>query len=301
MTDVEIRCAIEEPALLGESPFWHPDEQVLYYCDIAGRELRRHDPATGELRRHRFDTDVACCAPVLGGGLLLAMRSGLWLFDPSRGAMRRLAEPPYDPAHERYNDGKCDAAGRFWCGTVYEPKKPPLAALYCYDRGELNRAAAGVTTSNGLAWSPDGRTMYWSDTPAHVIQALDFDVGSGEISNRRVWKQFAPKAEGQSPGDYGGRPDGAAMDAEGHLWVAMYEGQRLLRIAPDARIVADIALPVRCPTMPCFGGADLKTLYVTSARHNRPAEELASQPWAGGVLALRVEVPGLPANFARLT
>lgn len=293
--------AVAEPALLGESPLWHPDEQVLYYTDVPGFELRRFDPATGALQRWSFDTEVACCAPVMGGGLLLALRSGFWHFDPVTQARRLVAAPPYDPARERYNDGKADAAGRMWCGTIYEPRQPALAALYCLDHGEVVRKAEGVTNSNGLAWSPDGRTLYWSDTTAHTIYALDFEVQTGEISNRRVFARFPARGPGQPLDAYGGRPDGAAVDAEGGLWVAMYEGRRVLRLRPDGSVDRELTLPVRCPTMPCFGGPDLKTLYITTARQNRSDFELAQQPWAGCVLSLRVEVPGLPANFARLS
>lgn len=296
----DVELAVAEPALLGESPLWHPQDRVLYYCDIAGHELRRHDPATGRLDRWRFDSDVACCAPLHGGGLLLGLRSGFWRFDPASGERVLVAAPRYDPAHERYNDGKADPAGRMWCGTLYEPRTAPLAALYCLDHGRLSRRADGVTVSNGLAWSPDARAMYWADTTAHTIWRFDFDPASGALSQRRVFAQFARRAEGQSLDDYGGRPDGAAVDARGHVWVAMYEGQRLVELAPDGSLVAEHRLPVRCPTMPAFGGADLRTLYVTTARHNRPADELAAQPWAGSVLALRVEAPGLPANAARL-
>lgn len=290
-----IDCAVDTPAQLGESPLWHPDEQVLYYCDIAGHELRRFDPADGRLDRHRFDTDVGCCAPVSGGGILLALRSGFRLFDPATGAQRLVAAAPYDPARERYNDGKCDAAGRMWCGTVCEPRKP-LAALYCLERGSVSRKAGGSSVSNGLAWSPDSSTMYWSDTSAHTIYAFAFDVQMGAISNRRVFAQFALRADGEPLEAYAGRPDGAAVDSEGHLWVAMYEGQRLVRFAPDGQLVQEVKLPVRCPTMPCFGGADLKTLYITTASQKRPAEELAAQPWAGCVLSMPVQVSGLPAN-----
>ena len=295
-----VRCAVAEPALLGESPLWQPDEQRLYYCDIAGRELRRHDPATGRLDRWVFDSEVACCAPLRGGGLLLALRSGFWRFDPSSGARELVALPDYDPADERYNDGKADAAGRMWCGTLYEPRTAPRAALYCLERGRLTRRADGATVSNGLAWSPDSRAMYWADTTSHTIWRFDFDPQAGEPSQRRVFARFAPGAEGQPLDEYGGRPDGAAVDVRGHLWVAMYEGRRLVEFAPDATLVAEHPLPVRCPTMPAFGGADLRTLYITTARQRRPAEELAAQPWAGAVLAMRVDAPGLPANFADL-
>jgi sugar lactone lactonase YvrE len=294
-----LRCAVELPALLGESPFWHPGEQRLWYCDIAGHELRAFDPASGRLERHAFETDVGCCAPATGGGCVLALRSGFWFFDPASGARRLLAAASYDPAVERYNDGKCDAAGRFWCGTLREPRTPQ-AALYCLERGAVQRKAGGITVSNGLGWSPDARTMYWADTTAHTLYALDFDLASAAIARRRPFARFERRAEGEPLERYGGRPDGAAVDAEGNVWVAMYEGARVLQLAPDGSLLRELPLPVRCPTMPCFGGADLRTLYITTARQNRPADELAREPWAGCVLAISVDVPGLPVNFARL-
>jgi sugar lactone lactonase YvrE len=159
--------------------------------------------------------------------------------------------------------------------------------------------AGGITVSNGLAWSPDGRTMYWSDTAAHVVHALDFDGHDGSLSRRREFARFAPKPDDGGLAGYGGRPDGAAVDVEGAYWVAMFEGQRLLRLSPAGRVLQEVALPVRCPTMPCFGGNDLRTLFVTTSRKQRPADERADQPWAGCVLMARVEVPGLPVHHAQ--
>lgn len=288
------------PSLLGESPFWHPDEQTLWWCDIPGRQLNRYHPASGAHRHWSFQTEVASAAPVPGGDLVLALRDGLWRFDPASGQRSRLAEPPYDPARERFNDGKADPQGRFWVGTIYEPREPALASLHRFSGGRLERMADGVTVSNGLAFSPDGRTLYWSDTRAHAVFALDVDPVDGALSRRRVFAQFPPRAPGQSLDSYGGRPDGAAVDTEGCYWVAMFEGQRLLRLSPRGQTLCELRLPVRCPTMPCFGGADLRTLFVTTSRENRPADELACQPWAGSVLELRVDVPGLPVNFARV-
>lgn len=293
-----VRVAVAAAALLGESPVWHPREQALYYCDIPGHQLQRFDPKRGDLRHWQFDTDVASLAPRLNGQLLLAMRDGLWHFDPVSGERARAAEPPYDPASERFNDGKCDPQGRFWVGTIYEPRDPPRASLSCYSHGRLERRVGGLTVCNGLAWSPDGRTIHWSDTKAHAIYAADFDGANGTLSRQRVFASFPVRRPGQALADYGGRPDGAAMDAEGCYWVAMFEGQRLLRLSPEGEVVREIALPVRCPTMPCFGGPDLRTLYITSSRQNRPAAELVEQPFAGCVLALDVDVPGLPVNFA---
>lgn len=297
-TDDQVRVAVASAALLGESPMWHPGEQVLYYADIPGHQLQRFDPKSGELKHWAFDTDLASFAPMLNSQLLLAMRDGLWHFDPLSGERERVAEPEYDPKLERFNDGKCDPQGRFWVGTIYEPREPPRASLSCFTHGKLKKEVEGLTVANGLAWSPSGRTMHWSDTKAHTIFAADFDPQSGALSRQRVFASFAPKQPGQSLDTYGGRPDGAAMDAEGCYWAAMFEGQRIIRLSPEGELLREVRLPVRCPTMPCFGGPDLKTLYITTSRENRPQAELIEQPYAGCVLALDVDVPGLPANFA---
>ncbi|MEY8878478.1 MAG: SMP-30/gluconolactonase/LRE family protein [Leptothrix sp. (in: b-proteobacteria)] len=297
---LELIHAVSAPMGLGESPMWHPQEQLLYWVDIPGKSLHRLDPRTGEARHWDFPCEPACCAAVLGGGLLLGMRDGLWRFDPQTSKRHLLAEPPYDPAKERFNDGKADPHGRFWVGTIYEPREPALAALYRYADGEVKRMAGDITVSNGLGWSLDGQTLYWSDTKAHAIHAFDFNPADGSVSGRRLWRQFPVKQADQPLDTYGGRPDGAAVDSEGCYWVAMFEGQRLLRLSPQGETLQEMHLPVRCPTMPCFGGADLRTLYITTAREKRPAAELAEQPLAGCVLAVRVPVPGLPTHWARL-
>jgi sugar lactone lactonase YvrE len=291
--------AVSSPCLLGESPFWHPLEACLYWCDIPGKRLHRLDPATGESRHWDFDCEPASCAPMLDGTLLLAMRDGLWRFDPQRSERQRLAAPPYDMARERFNDGKCDPAGRFWVGTIWEPRDGPKAALYRFDHGELDRMADGVTVSNGLAWSPDGRVQYWSDTKAHTIYRMDADPVDGSLSGRQVFASFPVKQAGQDLATYGGRPDGATVDQDGCYWSSMFEGGRLLRIAPSGEVLAEVLLPVKCPTMMCFGGPDLRTLYVTTARENRSPAELLETPLAGCVLAFEVETPGLPVHFAR--
>jgi len=288
-------------SLLGESPFWHPQEQALYWIDIPGRAIQRFDPLSLDHQRWPLPDagEPGSIAPLQSGGLLLAARDGFWRFDTRSGERELLLKPPYDPAGQRWNDGKADPQGRFWVGSL-DDKRAPNAALYRFDGDRLERMVPDAAVSNGLAWSPDGRTMYWSDTKAHRIEAFDFDGSDGSLSRRRVFKQF-PLKPAEGPLDaYGGRPDGAAMDSEGHLWVSMFEGQRLLKLAPDGTELASIPLPVRCATMPCFGGADLKTLFVTTARENRPADELAAQPWAGRVLQMRVDVPGLPVNVVAL-
>ncbi|MEO5734296.1 MAG: SMP-30/gluconolactonase/LRE family protein [Rubrivivax sp.] len=297
----DISALAVPPAQVGESPFWHPDEEALYWVDIPGRALHRYKPAAGEHRQWGLKAEPGCIAPLRGGQLLMARRDGLWRFDPATAASRRLAAPPFKPTSQRFNDGKADPQGRLWAGTVDDAREPK-AALYRWDGESLTRQRRDISNANGLAFSPDGRTLYHADTQAHRIDAFDFDPVEGSLSAQRVFAQFPLKPAGHDPqsgpGSYGGRPDGAAVDADGNYWVAMFEGQRLLQLAPDGRELQSIALPVRCPTMPCFGGADLRTLYVTSARAGRSEAELAEQPLAGSVLVLRVAVPGLPVNFA---
>jgi sugar lactone lactonase YvrE len=168
--------------------------------------------------------------------------------------------------------------------------------LHAMVDGQKDGVNLGVVTANGLAWSPDGRTAYWADTAAHQVRAFDFDAASGQLTHARVFHQAAHKPAGWvwgSAAPYGGRPDGAAVDSKGCYWSAQYEGQRLLRISPKGEVLAEVTTPVPCPTMPCFGGPDLKTLFITSSRHGRSLQELATHPDAGCVFAIRVEVAGL--------
>lgn len=289
----------DEPDALGESPFWHPDELALYWVDIAGQALRRANAFTGAHERWALPSEPGCVAPCRGGGLVLALRDGIYTAAGWGAPLTRVAVAPYDSRSHRFNDGRVDAEGRLWVGTLYAPRDRADAALYCLDAQGLHRMAGGATTGNGLAFAPDGRTLYWADTADHVVRAWSRDPLTGALSAPREFHRFAPKPAGWQPGDpgYGGRPDGAAVDIEGHYWVAMYEGGRLLRLDPAGQVVGEWTVPVRCPTMPCFGGDDLRTLYLTSARQGRSPEELAACPASGQVLWTRVDVPGLPVNF----
>ena len=281
--------------LLGESPLWHPTEHALYAVDIPGRQVLRWRAGADAPDIWPQAAEPGCIAARAAGGLVVARRDGLWTLDTATGAQERLAAPPYDAARLRFNDGKVDPAGRFWIGSISDARAPE-AALYRLDGATFSAQVPGLTTTNGIAWSPDGRRMHWSDTKAHRIYVADYDVATGALSSHRGFAEFAPKVDGQP---YGGRPDGAAMDAEGCYWVAMFEGGCLLRLAPSGEVVARIELPATCPTMPAFGGADGRTLFVTTAREKRPADELARQPLAGAVLQLRVDVPGMPATLTQ--
>ncbi|MBB3283491.1 SMP-30/gluconolactonase/LRE family protein [Mitsuaria sp. BK037] len=286
------------PALLGESPFWHPLEQCLYYVDIPGKALFRLDSGAATPTRWALNDEPGCVVPLVGGGLLIPQRNGLWRFDPATGEYLKLLDPPYDASKRRFNDGKADAQGRLWVGTIDDARQPE-SALYCLREGVFVPMKDGITTSNGLGWSPDGRSMYWADTKAHEIYCMAFDAASGTLGEREVFARFAPRGADQPLETYGGRPDGAAVDVEGGYWVAMMEGQQLLRLSPSGELLTRVELPVRCATMPTFGGADLRTIFVTTAREKRSEAELAAQPWAGCVLKMRVPVAGLPVQFAR--
>ena len=288
---------------LAESPFWHPQEQTLYWIDIAGRQLVRSNVYMGTVQRWSMPCEPGCIAPAVGGGLVVALRDGIYRAPVWGGALHWLVRLPYDPVTVRANDGKCDALGRFWVGTVDETKSAGAGAWYCIDARhgavQVQQMAAGVLTANGLAWSPQGDCLYWADTPRHAVRAWTYAVHENVLTEERSFAQFAPKPSGWDFKDarYAGRPDGAAVDAHGNYWVAMYEGRRLCKIAPDGTLLCTLPTPVQCPTMPCFGGEDFKTLYLTSARTGRSAAELADFPQSGGLFYTRVDTPGLPVKF----
>ena len=297
-----------QPCELGESPFWHPDEQRLYWVDIQARQVFRCDVVTGTAENWVMPSEPGCIAPVRtngkSSGLVIALRDGIYRARQWGGALQRLAPAPYDVTTTRFNDGKADPRGRFWAGTMYEPRDKPDARLFSMDcRGGaaplLELKAGDATIANGLAWSPDAGTLYWSDTTAHLTRAWDWDAESNTLSRGRVFRQWPRKPEGWQFGmaGYGGRPDGAAVDVEGNYYVAMFEGARVVKLSPSGELLATLAVPAQCPTMPCFGGADLKTLYLTTARHHRPAAERQAWPDSGCVFSLRVDVPGLSVNF----
>jgi sugar lactone lactonase YvrE len=303
---------ITEPSELAECPFWHPQEGMLYWVDIAGFQIKRANVFMGTVESWTMAIDgvpsePGCMAPARSGGLVIALRDRIVRARTWGGELQTISRFHHDPKTTRFNDGKCDPQGRFWAGTMFEPRTARHAELFCLDaRGHtkprVERKADNATIANGLAWSPDAKTMYWADTPQHIVHAWDYDLQSSGMTRHRVFKQFDPKPEGWRPfqpdnGGYLGRPDGASVDVQGNYWVAMYEGQRVLKISPQGEILQNIAAPVLCTTMPCFGGDDMQTLFLTSARHGRSAEDLAIQPELGCVFSMRVDVPGLPVNF----
>lgn len=275
--------------LLGESPLWDPDDEALYWIDIAGMAVHRFHTDSKVHHSWPLPAEPGCIARRAGGGLVVAMRSGISVLDTTNGSLTPLVDAPYDTRRMRFNDGRCDARGRLWTGTLYDPRDKPAGSLFCLERGVLRDVENPVTVSNGVAFSIDYRTLYHADTTAHRIAAYDFDLASGRLGNSRILKQFSTD---RSSNNYGGRPDGAAVDSENAYWCAMYEGGRILRLSPNGDVLKEITLPAKCPTMIAFGGTDLRTLYITTARHNRSDTELQQFPLSGRVLSLRVDVQG---------
>jgi sugar lactone lactonase YvrE len=286
----DIQVAYDQPMAVGECPLWHHDEKRLYWVDIDGFAVHRLDPGSGEHTEWKMDTEPSALAIHASGGLVVAQRAGLVHLDTRDGTITPIAAAPYDTSTIRFNDGRVDPAGRFWIGGRDELGDRHAAAMFVLERGRLHEHwPQRMKNSNGLGFSPDGRTMYHTDTGTHRIDRYDFDPATGLASNPQPFHQFAANKGTPS---YGGRPDGAAVDSAGNYWCAMFEGGRLLCFAPDGRQLHEVTLPVRCPTMIAFGDDDLRTLYMTTAGLKRPAEERAQYPLSGCVLSVRVDIPG---------
>lgn len=271
---------------LGESPVWSIAEQALYFVDISGRAVHRFVPVSGAHRSWPTPSEAGCLALIDGGRVALALRDGFHELDLASGEVTVLAKVALDDlARMRFNDGRCDRQGRFWAGSFDMPRERAAAGLWRLARGELSRGPHGFVLCNGLAFSPDGRWMYFADTLQRQLLRLPYDPERGLPGEPEPWRRFGPDD---------GFPDGAAVDAEGGYWIAMYEAGCVLRLDERGRTTARIDVPVPCPTMPCFGGPDLKTLYVTTSRRKRSPEELQAFPASGAVFAQPVGVAGLP-------
>ncbi len=280
-----VELVVQQHCKTGESPVWDAARACLWWVDINGPHLFQLIPATGAVACWDFAEAIGCVAIRADGTLLLALRSGLIRFDPATGVQSHSAPAPYDPKTYRFNDGKTDPQGRFWVGTMHEPRTERSAELYCLTETGLESRAGDVMVSNGLAWSPDGTRMYHSDTRAQAIYTYPMDPATGHLGARSVFAALPPE---------GGRPDGAAMDVEGGYWSAQFAGGRILRFNPDGVITDEIRLPVSRPTMVAFGGPDRQTLYITSACEGLTEAEQTAEPLAGSLFQVRVAVKGQP-------
>jgi sugar lactone lactonase YvrE len=287
----DVRVALDAKASTGESPTWSEAEQALYWIDIEQPALHSLDPETGVDEYWGMPSEIGAFALCRSGDVIVAMRTGLAKINLDARRFAPLSLPPYNPLTHRFNDGKCDGLGRFWVGVMYSPLSGsalgedatgPLASALTVVSPNTGVAASstGAVIANGLAWSPDRRTMYFSDSDARTIWAFDFDLDTATLSSRRVLAQFSATE---------GAPDGAAVDLEGFYWCALYGGARVIRLSPRGKLVDEIRLPVSQPTMCAFGGADYSTLYITSAAHG---VSTAAEPLAGAVFACRPGATG---------
>ncbi|MDX3972560.1 SMP-30/gluconolactonase/LRE family protein [Shinella sp.] len=279
------RLVADSRSQLGESPVWSAAEQVLYFVDIRGPSINRFDPVTCKLQQFMLDEEIGCIGLCHGGGFIAGLRSGIWRLDGQGRKLAKLADNPEGTEFSRFNDGRVGPDGRLYVGTVDESRQHQ-AKLYRYDSGGLAPLMDGLMTSNGLAFSPDGATMYHVDSPASKVTVQDFDRSTGSIAGSRVLIDI--------PDDSAARPDGATMDVEGCYWLAIFGAAVVRRFSPRGDLMAEYPVPVKCPTMPAFGGVDMRTLYVTTAGSRRPAEEMAQFPHSGSLFAMRAPVAGVP-------
>ena len=282
----EVKCVVDCQNTLGENPTWSIDAQKLYWLDIEKSELWRYDPETGETKVWKTPERAASFAFREKGGLLVAFESCLAFWDPETGETTKLKVMEPDLATTRMNDGRCDRQGRFIVGGMDESgKSERISNVYRVDRDlSVHRIISSVACANSTCFSPDGRVMYFADTPTGEIWAYDYDTNTGDISDRRVFANFS---------DQPGMPDGSIVDSEGYLWNAQWNGHRVVRYRPDGTVDRVISIPVMNPTCLAFGGKNLDVLYVTTARYLMTPEQIKAEPLSGGLFAVVVDVKGL--------
>jgi sugar lactone lactonase YvrE len=267
---------------LGEGPLWHPDEQALYWVDIAAHCIFRMEPGSGQYERFGIGQPVGCLGFRDSGGLILATKNGFAFWTHGAETTEFIADPEADRPDTRFNDGAVDPQGRFWAGTVADE---PTCGLYRLDPDlSVHKMETGITTSNGIGWSLDHKTMYFTDSGVRTIYAYDFDPATGAIENRRRFI-YTP--------DEPGVPDGLTVDGEGCIWSARWDGWKVTRYDPTGVVEREIPLPVQRPTSCTFGGAGLDQLYITSASVDLSQQDLKEQPLAGDLFVLQADVRGL--------
>jgi L-arabinonolactonase len=282
-----------QPDILGEGPLWSAGEQTLYWLDIGRKTLHAKASADAPPQSWQLPEYPGCLAELKSGQLAIALGDGFKRFDLNTGSSARLSTLPHlDPAF-RFNDGKVDPQGRFWAGTMRNnftdvPDRADDSAksyLYRFDTdGSVHTMEAGVGIANTLAWSPDSKKFYFANSDKGQIYVYDFDADSGAVSNKQVLFETADL----------GVPDGSAMDSDGCLWNARWDGSAVLRITPAGRLDRIIQMPVPRPTSCCFGGTNLDTLFVTSARFGLTPAQCTDAPLSGSVFAINGLAHGMP-------
>jgi L-arabinonolactonase len=273
-------------SVLGENPLWDTETGCVWSIDCMSRKLFRHDPAGSTQVEFLLPRTPGSFAFRSNGGMLMAYRRGLALIEPGTPMLVDVPSPQIDFAKDVFNDGKCDRRGRFWVGTMDREVQAPIGALYRVDPDlTVHRMADGITLSNGIAWSPDNRTLYHCDSRPGLVWAYDYDIETGTIANRRVLVDFATRK---------GAPDGCTVDADGGLWVAEIGAGKVVRFDATGRETGAVSVPVTRPTSVIFGGADMRTMFIASMRFSLSDDEQRQQPEAGSVFAVNAGVAGLP-------
>lgn len=291
-----IECVLPAKAIVGESPVWHPAEQRLYWIDIQGCKIHRFDPKSRTNDTFALPEIVTCIQLRANGGLVLTLRKDFAIYDPASQRLERLSTVETDQPGNRFNDGKCDPQGSFWAGTMDASDwKNPSGHLYRLDAGHaVSLMRSGVICANGSGWSPDGRTMYHTESFRYAIFAYDFDAATGSIENRRVFAQISEEDR-----QAGGFPDGMTVDAQGFVWSNLAGAGKIVRYDPAGTPERVIQMPVPRATDCTFGGPDLETLYITSARETMTPQQLQKAPLSGSLFAVETGVRGmLTAPFA---
>jgi L-arabinonolactonase len=281
----ECEIVVDAANELGEGVLWSPAHGEVQWTDIFGRRFWAHSPSGGQTRSVPLPDRLACFAPLVGPSILAGFAGGLEAFDLESGARRLIAAIEQDRPTTRVNDGRLDRRGRLVFGTMDEDPEGarPLGQIWSFGGGGARVLASGVRIANSIAFSPDGRRMYFADTPEKRIRLYDYDLDSGVLSGERVF------ATVEGPGF----PDGSTVDADGCLWNAEWGGGRVVRYAPDGRVLRVLPLPASQVTCCAFGGEGLNRLFVTTARTGLDPTALAAEPHAGALFAFDVGVSGL--------
>ena len=282
----DARVVLKSSAQLGEGSIWDSREKCLWWVDITAGRVLRFDPVSGENLTCEVGQMVGTVVTRENGGLLLGVEKGIATLDFESGRLDLVSQPEADKPTNRFNDGKCDPAGRFWAGTLSLTGETKAGSLYVYDAsGRVRRMVDNVTTSNGITWSHDRSTMYYIDTRTREVWAYDYDLETGDIVNRRTIIEVSPDL---------GSPDGMTIDGEGMLWVAHWGGWAVNRWDPGTGLRLDsVKVSAECVTSCAFGGDDLKTLYITTAGGGEGGKP--DQPDAGHLFAWDSPIPGVEA------
>lgn len=278
-----MQCIVDRPNVLGESPLWDYREERLYWIDIESKQIHALKLDSGEYAVWSVPSRPGSIALHDNGGLLVALSNELVHFLPQSGKIMPI-EGTRIEGGVRFNDGKCDSKGRFWVGSMDLKEKNPIGILYCLDnKGRLIQKDQEIVISNGLGWSPDQKTMYFTDSPKRILYRYDFNLETGAISNRRIFAQVPDDA---------GYPDGLCVDQAGYVWSAHFMGGRVTRYAPDGTIDQVLQVPALCPTSCCMGGKEGNQLFVTTATRDLTPEQLIENPLNGKLFRLELNVKG---------